>query len=361
VRAYGVEQEGNSHYIVMEFIEGGNLRDIIKIQGRMPLDRALDVTTDVAQGLAYAFQRRVTHRDLKPTNVLLTTAGVAKLVDFGLADLKRAGTPPPAGEPIQRTVDYAALERATRVPIGDARSDIFFLGCLFYHMVSGTPAFPETLSSSRLIRRRFDTPRDLSVIADAAPPAALRVLGRMMSFEPSQRHQHIRAVLQELIQLKQRLASDSGAAVPAAAAAQTSNRVPENAPSVLVIEDHLQVQEQLKLRLAELGYRVLVTRDSRRAVERFLDQPTDAVLLDADSAGDHTAEVLEQVHRCDLRRERSTAVLVMCNNTPEEANRWRQDERVHSVLQKPFSLRELRQKLETLLSAGDDGDAPSAS
>ena len=356
VRTFGAEKDGNSHFIVMEFIEGGNIRDIIKIQGRIPLDRAMNVTTDVAQGLAYAFQRRITHRDLKPTNVLLTTEGVAKLVDFGLADLKRAGTPEPGG-PIQRTVDYAALERATRVPIGDVRSDIFFLGCLFYHMLSGTPAFPETLSSSRLIRRRFDTPRDLSVVADAAPPAVLRVLGRMMSFEPSQRYQHIRSVLQELTQLKQHLQADGAAAVPAAAN-PTGPRVPRDAKSVLVIEENLQIQAQLRQRLAELGYRTLVTRDSQRAVERFLNQPTDAILLDADSAGDGASDAVEQIRRSDLRWDRSTVVLVMCNNTSTEANRWEQDSRINAVLQKPFSLRELREKLQQFL--GPDGGPPDA-
>ena len=80
-----------------------------------------------------------------------------------------------------------------------------------------------------------------------------------------------------------------------------------------------------------------------------------------DSAGDHAPEVIDQVRRCDLRRERSTAILVMVNRTHDEVNRWNQDPQVDAVLRKPFSLRELRQKLQEHVSQPESDEQQGSS
>ena len=112
----------------------------------------------MCRGLDYAFQRGISHRDLKSSNVLVSSLGQAKLVDFGLA-----GTDPDLSDAElakienPRTIDYAALERATGVRKDDNRSDIFFIGCIYYHMLTGKPAMEETRDRiARLSRNRLE-------------------------------------------------------------------------------------------------------------------------------------------------------------------------------------------------------------
>ncbi len=129
------EQE-RRQYMIMEYVEGSNLRDLLKIRGFLDAEHALPIMIGLAEGLKYSFDQGVTHRDLKATNILIGSKGEAKLVDFGLATMQ--GDEKTAALN-QRTVDYSALERTCGSPKGDPRSDIFFLGCVFYQMLTGQP------------------------------------------------------------------------------------------------------------------------------------------------------------------------------------------------------------------------------
>src|SRR5262249_4510558 len=118
------------YYLVMEFVEGGNLREILTIRKKLEPAEALKIIDDAAAGLAYAYSRGITHRDMKLTNVLISSTGTAKVVDFGLAGMYGRmrldlGKGKDDGQ-VDRTVDYAGLEKATGVSHGDTRSDIYF-------------------------------------------------------------------------------------------------------------------------------------------------------------------------------------------------------------------------------------------
>jgi serine/threonine protein kinase len=132
VEVLAVDQDRSSgqYYIVMEFVEGGNLREILQIRKRLTVAESLRILEDCTSALVYAFNHGMTHRDIKLTNILISSTGEAKLVDFGLAYILARGAKEEAK--IDRTVDYAGLERATGVEPGDPRSDIYFLGCVFY-------------------------------------------------------------------------------------------------------------------------------------------------------------------------------------------------------------------------------------
>ena len=97
---------------------------------------ALRILEDATAGLTHAFSRGVTHRDIKLTNLLISSQGEAKLTDFGLAQLM-ASMAAKDDEKVDRTVDYAGLEKATGAPHGDTRSDIFFLGCVAFQLLTG--------------------------------------------------------------------------------------------------------------------------------------------------------------------------------------------------------------------------------
>src|SRR5262249_5430342 len=154
-------------YIAMEFVEGGNLRKILKIRKRLRRDEALQITKDAASGLAYAFARGVTHRDIKPSNLLISTTTQTKLVDFGLAQLSAGEND---GDKADRTVDYNDLERATNVKRGDVRSDIYFPGCVLLEMLSGRS--PPAKTADRMHRMRRNRFEDVVPLrrADAGAP-----------------------------------------------------------------------------------------------------------------------------------------------------------------------------------------------
>ena len=119
----------------------------------------------LARGLQYSHEQGVTHRDLKATNILISNSGVAKLVDFGLATIEGDSTHHAHGVLSQRTVDYSALERTCGSPKGDPRSDIYFLGCVFYHMLTGQVPLEDSESKDplkKMLKRSFGVIKPIS-------------------------------------------------------------------------------------------------------------------------------------------------------------------------------------------------------
>src|SRR5262249_46384273 len=142
-------------------------------------------------GLAYAFTRGLTHRDIKATNVLLSTKGDAKLVDFGLAEMTGVMQ---GGEgddtEVDRTVDYAGLERATNVKAGDIRSDIYFLGCTFFEMLTGRPLLAPTRDiKARMMKHRFEVRCQLKLDDPDLSGPLIPLLTHMVALDPLERFQ----------------------------------------------------------------------------------------------------------------------------------------------------------------------------
>src|SRR5262249_24963992 len=160
VLAINQDMVSGQYYIIMEFVEGGNLREILQIRKTLSVVEALRILEDAASGLAYAYSRGITHRDVKLTNLLISSTGEAKLVDFGLAQMFAAiGR---EEEQVDRTVDYAGLEKATGVKSGDVRSDLFFLGCVFYEMLVGRAPLEMTKDrNARMRPQRFQDVKTL--------------------------------------------------------------------------------------------------------------------------------------------------------------------------------------------------------
>ena len=189
VPIYEAVAESGACYIVMEFIEGQNLREGLKRRTHFEPGEATRLAIDICRGLDYAFQRGISHRDLKASNVLISSLGQAKLLDFGLAgadpnssDAELAKLENP------RTIDYAALERTTGVRKDDLRSDIFFLGCIYYHMLSGKPALEETPDRlARLSRNRFDAMVPITDHMPELPNDIVAVVNKATKLDPDKR------------------------------------------------------------------------------------------------------------------------------------------------------------------------------
>jgi Protein kinase domain/Putative zinc-finger len=191
VTTYDAEDAGETHFLVMEYIEGTDLGRLIQESGPLPVDRACDYVRQAALGLQYAFEQGMVHRDLKPQNLMLTDDGCVKILDFGLA--RFAGEAALAGLTtsgmVLGTVDYIAPEQADDAHEADIRSDIYSLGCTLYYLLAGRPPFPKGTPPQKLMAHVNKTPQPLTTLRGDMPEGLMSVLERMMAKNPSRRYQ----------------------------------------------------------------------------------------------------------------------------------------------------------------------------
>ena len=183
VLAISRDSSSGQYYLCMEFVEGGNLREILAIRKKLTVAESLRIIEDAASGLAYAYSRGMTHRDIKLTNLLISSTGEAKLVDFGLAQFFASFAR--EEEKVDRTVDYAGLERGTGVKMGDVRSDIYFLGCVLYECLTGrSPIVMTRDKHARMRKERFEQVQPIHPEEIEGPSTSLGLSGTTSSNRP---------------------------------------------------------------------------------------------------------------------------------------------------------------------------------
>ena len=207
-RVHYVGEDRGVHYIVFEFIEGINIRDLVEQKGPLPLEEAVSYTYQIAQALEHASQRAVIHRDIKPSNVLITPDGRAKLVDMGLARLNQvaqADNDLTASGVTLGTFDYISPEQARDPRSADVRSDLYSLGCSFFYMLTGRPPFPEGTVLQKLLQHQGDHPPDPRTLRPELPVEVTRILARLLAKNPAHRFQQASELTAELAELANRL------------------------------------------------------------------------------------------------------------------------------------------------------------
>ena len=347
VEIHEVYSHGLTHYIVMDFVEGRNLREFYRARRRFDPLEAAHVMEGVMAGLHYALQQGITHRDLKMSNVLLSSNGEPKLVDFGLAGLQGAEEEAAEGMS-RRTVLYAGLERATGVRMDDPRSDIFFAGTIFYQMLSGAPALAEARDRAQQAGKALY--RDIKPIMELVPnlPLALTmVVNKALEFDPERRYQNPGDMLVDLkLAIKRVKAAKEGGRAAAQELHSQEGLDDQGQPrKLMIVESDVRMQDMLRDLFKRNGYRVLVMSDPERAIGRFFDdfRAADVVLFTTGNNGRAALETFNRFGQEAATRDRPAVLLL-----DQAHHDWEEEAKVaeHRVVAKmPIKMRELREIL----------------
>ncbi|MFM9116379.1 MAG: serine/threonine protein kinase [Planctomycetota bacterium] len=199
VRTYDVDNEGDTHYIVMEYVSGQDLSTMVKEGGKdlMPYETVADVIIQASEGLQHAHENRLIHRDVKPANLLIDHQGNVKVLDLGLAlslDDEQVSLTIEFNENVLGTADYLAPEQALNSHEVDSRADIYSLGCTMYFLLTGHPPFPEGTLAQRIVKHQTQNPGDILKERPDCPRELADICGKMMQKKPEKRFQTAREV-----------------------------------------------------------------------------------------------------------------------------------------------------------------------
>jgi serine/threonine protein kinase len=204
VRAYDVDNDGDNHFLVMEFVEGNDLQKVVSSGGVLPYETAAEYMRQAAAGLAHAHQVGLIHRDIKPANLLIDPKGTVKVLDMGLArfadDEKQASLTKMHDENVLGTADYLSPQQAIDSHTADARADIYSLGCTLYFSLTGHPPFNEGTLTQRLLMHQQKEPNPITNDRPDAPRDLLAICKRMMAKKLEERYQSAAEVEQALTQ-----------------------------------------------------------------------------------------------------------------------------------------------------------------
>jgi serine/threonine-protein kinase len=217
VTAHDADCEGDTHFLVMEYVDGVDLATLVHKSGPLPVELACSCIRQAAEGLQHAHERGLVHRDIKPSNLLLAGAGeerpgshaspapdrqalppVVKILDMGLARLQSledsaeeasSTTALTQEGAVMGTADYISPEQATNAHGVDIRADIYSLGCTFYFLLTGLPPFPGGSFMEKLFKHKMDPPRPVRARRADVPPEVAAVVATMMAKRPEDRYQ----------------------------------------------------------------------------------------------------------------------------------------------------------------------------
>ncbi len=194
VRTLEIGHTGAVTYVVMEYVEGLTLHEVVATRGKFPWPQACSVIAQAAQGLHHAHQAGLVHRDIKPANLLVMNDGEAKILDFGLALLKddeesEFSLAMIFGHDCLGTADYISPEQSLHSHDVDARADVYSLGCTLYFILTGQVPFPLNTVAEKLVAQRMKVPPPISTYVSDVPQGVINLVAKMMAKKPEDRFQ----------------------------------------------------------------------------------------------------------------------------------------------------------------------------
>jgi serine/threonine-protein kinase len=290
------------------------------------------------------------------SNVLITSRGTGKLVDFGLAGLQSTGKEEDAGNP--RTIDYAGLERASGVRNNDLRSDLYFVGVILYNMLTGVSPIGESRDRlTRLSVARFQNIKHIQGLEPTLPSRLGTFVMRSLELNPEKRYATAAEMHEDAKRLLARLEAgdlpdtETEAAGPGESALTTRIASDQEGlnRTIMVVESKIEMQDILRDRLKKHGYRVLIFSDAQRAMARLQDDPAlaDCVLFCAQELGNSALDAFNTFGSREQTRDIPAILLVDNQQGTIIKSAALAPRRV--LLSTPLRVRELRETLLKLL------------
>jgi serine/threonine protein kinase len=200
VRIYDLEMDGDVSYLVMEYIDGVTLHELVARRGKLEPGRAAHFLWQIANGLEAIHCFQLVHRDIKPANLLLDRAGVVRILDLGLvrSELDDDALTRGEGAKMLGTADYLAPEQAIECSKVDSRADLYSLGCTAYFLLTGQPPFPADKVSQKLIAHQIKPAEPIRSLNPAVPEGLAVVVHKLLAKKPDDRYRTSTDVLEAL-------------------------------------------------------------------------------------------------------------------------------------------------------------------
>jgi beta-lactam-binding protein with PASTA domain/predicted Ser/Thr protein kinase len=188
-------------YIVMEYVDGQTLREIVKTTGPMTQQKVLEVMADVCAALDFSHRHQIIHRDVKPANIMITRGGAVKVMDFGIARALGEGQNVTQTAAVIGTAQYLSPEQAKGEAV-DARSDVYAAGCVLYELLTGEPPFTGDTPVAVAYQHVREDPKPPSDVNPQIPPALDAVILKALSKNPANRYQSAAELRADLVRVR---------------------------------------------------------------------------------------------------------------------------------------------------------------
>jgi serine/threonine-protein kinase len=233
VTIYDVGKSGDVAYIAMEFLEGRELRDILNEKRVLPVEQVIDIVAQVAEGLAYAHERGIVHRDVKPSNIMVAHDGHVKITDFGIARMASAAVRTQTGM-VLGSPKYMSPEQVVG-KVTDQRSDIFSLGIMLYEMLTGRAPFTGENINAIMYQTLNAVPPQPSSLNPAVPEMLNFIVAKALVKEMEDRYQSARELANDLRACRASVRGQAPIAAPVSSAAPVP-ALGESMPALATLE-----------------------------------------------------------------------------------------------------------------------------
>jgi serine/threonine protein kinase len=355
IAAYDADECDLGDFLVMEYIEGTDFKEIVENGGPLSVDEALETIRQAALGLSYAHEHGIVHRDIKPANLMRDISGVVKVADLGLARVMDSADGIAQGAGLTQTgtvagtIDYMPPEQAVDSATVDHRADIYSLGCTLFFMLTGGPVFNEPSLMGRMLAHRETPPPALTSVVDGASPELDALFQRMLAKKPDDRQQSMLDLVGE-VETLQEIQSGDG---------EQDTWNPAECSVMLVVESRLQAAMISKM-LNELGVdEIHVCSSGEEVLNRLRTTPVQLVMLSR-TLPDMSGLQLSQQIRDELRWSRIAMLMMTSDPLNDGATVAVGRLGGVDVLQKPFDAAKLKVALEQIFQLEEDDDAQLA-